>query len=66
MHDPPSPALNEQTMNIDHAISQKTSTLTVLEKEKCVPTNKSWDNYFIFAAATIGLKELNFQPKPKE
>ena len=25
-----------------------------------------WDNYFIFAAATIGLKELNFQPKPKE
>ena len=25
-----------------------------------------WDNYLIFAAATIGLKELKFQPKPKE
>ena len=58
------------TPNIQLLLSKYSKHLLYLQTftdSKCSQIlNLFWDNYLIFAAATIGLKELNFQPKPKE
>ena len=44
----------------------KTCAMAVQEDKSFLRRSYFWDDCLISAATTIGLKELNFQPQPKE